>query len=108
MEPLRQLLLKTPRRLRDFRRTAWQIKLMCKAGRSSVGLADEVVTTGACIQKKWELIAIMELVQKLTPQIVVEIGSYQGGTLKCWMHVAPPKATFISIDLPRDRGGYGA
>jgi predicted O-methyltransferase YrrM len=80
------------------------------AGPSSVRLAAEVISLGQCLQRKWELIALMARVRRSQPGMVVEIGTYRGGTLRCWAHVCPARTTLISIDLPGGAfgGGYSA
>jgi hypothetical protein len=39
--------------------------------------------------------------------MVVEIGTYRGGTLRCWMHLCDEKTEFVSIDLPGGDFGGG-
>jgi predicted O-methyltransferase YrrM len=48
---------------------------------------------------------MMAMVNRLRPAVVVEIGTYKGGTLRCWSAVSPSSTVFISIDLPG--GGFG-
>jgi predicted O-methyltransferase YrrM len=59
-----------------------------------------MVKSGQCIQRKWELIAMMAQVKHLRPSIVLEIGTYRGGSLRCWSSICPSSTTFVSIDLP--------
>lgn len=58
-------------------------------------------------QVKFELVTLVERVERLKPKIVVEIGTNMGGTLFCFTKVADPAATIISIDLPGGLGGGG-
>jgi predicted O-methyltransferase YrrM len=97
-------------RIREFRRTCWQVSNAIVAGSSSVRLADQVISLGQCLQRKWELVALMARVRRTRPEMVVEIGTYRGGTLRCWAHVCPKHTTMISIDLPGGAfgGGYSA
>ena len=54
-------------------------------------------------QREWELANLLNIYHQLQPQVVVELGVYQGGTLHFWLQNAPPNATIIGIDcLPID------
>jgi len=63
-------------------------------------------------QSDQEITALLKKVEELKPKIVVEIGTYKGGTLFLWCSVAHPDATLISVDLPKGHpeahfgGGY--
>lgn len=95
-------------RLRDFRRTVWQLGILSRCGRDGLRLAEQVIASGQCLQRKWELAGLIGLVRRLRPAVVVEIGTYQGGTLRCWAHVCPPTTRFVSIDLPGGAFGGGS
>jgi cephalosporin hydroxylase len=65
----------------------------------SVGVAWTAVQAHGALQKHAELARFIELVTKLDPlEVIVEIGSYEGGTLWAWTQLAP---TVIGVDLPR-------
>ncbi len=59
-------------------------------------------------QKKKELIEFIKLYSKEEPKIILEIGTYDGGTLFFLSRFAPPDALLITMDLPfvRDGAGY--
>jgi predicted O-methyltransferase YrrM len=92
-------------RLRNIQRTLWQLRIWATCGTKPIRLANEMVLTGQCIQRKWELAAMMARVKRLQPAIVVEIGTYRGGSLHCWSSVCPPTTHFVSIDLPWEANG---
>lgn len=83
-----------------MRRTVWQLRNYASCGPDAVSLAEQVIFTGQCIQRKWELVAMMAQVKRLQPEIVVEIGTYRGGSLRCWSSVCPTTTRFVCIDLP--------
>jgi predicted O-methyltransferase YrrM len=94
-------------RLREFDRTIWQLKSLAILGSRRMNLAAEAIATGQCLQRKWELMAMMAAVKRLRPRTVVEIGTYRGGTIRCWADVCPDDTVFISIDLPGGQFGGG-
>lgn len=96
-------------RLRDWRRSCAQLVSLARNGPSLYRLAQEAITERKALQRKWEFLALLGLVRSLRPAVVLEIGTYQGGTLFCWAKLAQPAATIISIDLPGGGfgGGYG-
>jgi predicted O-methyltransferase YrrM len=61
------------------------------------GLATSAVHVYGAIQKPTELAQFLDLARSLEPQIVVEIGSYAGGTLWAWSQIAP---RVYAVDLP--------
>src|ERR1051326_4805831 len=82
-------------RVRSLRRTVWQLRNWAACGPKAVSLADQMVKSGQCIQRKWELIAMMAQVKHLRPSIVLEIGTYRGGSLRCWSSICPSSTTFV-------------
>jgi predicted O-methyltransferase YrrM len=54
-----------------------------------------------------EIEALLELVRRMHPRTIVEIGSAQGGTLFLLATVADDDALIISVDLPMGRFGGG-
>lgn len=73
--------------LHNTRRTLWKLRIWAACGTNAIRLADEMVLAGHCIQRKWELAAMMAQVKRLQPAVVVEIGTYRGGSLRCWSSV---------------------
>jgi len=53
------------------------------------------------IQIREELLTLVEKVDEIDPDCVVEIGSYQGGTLYMWSRLLDAER-IVSIDLPED------
>lgn len=92
-------------RARNIRRTIWQLRSWASCGKEGVRLAERMVRTEQCIQRKWELVALMGQVKHLRPNIVVEIGTYRGGSLRCLSAVCPATTKFVSIDLPWEKSG---
>jgi predicted O-methyltransferase YrrM len=60
------------------------------------------------LQIKSEMLRLLEIVSKRKPEIIIEIGTYNGGTLFLFSRVASEQAVLISIDYPDVRffGGY--
>lgn len=56
------------------------------------------------VQNRREILGLAARVRQLDPKVVVEIGTFKGGTLFIWCRVASPRQV-ISIDLPG--GDYG-
>jgi predicted O-methyltransferase YrrM len=59
------------------------------------------------IQNKQEILSLLEMVRKLRPKVVMEIGTAQGGTLFMFSRVSDPSARIVSLDLPDGPGGGG-
>jgi cephalosporin hydroxylase len=59
------------------------------------------------IQKKAEILRLLEIVEKQSPKSVLEIGTQNGGTLYLLCQTANPSATIISVDLPDGPFGGG-
>jgi cephalosporin hydroxylase len=51
-------------------------------------------------QCKEEFAELLKIYKELNPKVVLEIGSYRGGTLFSFIKLAPNDSIFISIDLP--------
>jgi len=58
-------------------------------------------------QIRSEYVRLATLVQERKPEVVVEIGTANGGTLVAWCALAQPKAVIVSIDLPGGVHGGG-
>jgi predicted O-methyltransferase YrrM len=52
------------------------------------------------VQKPAELARFLELALAVRPRVVVEVGSYAGGTLYAWRELVGPDGLVIAIDLP--------
>ena len=93
----------------DLARTVKQAGVLLRYGWTPYRLAQEVIGPGLALQRKWEFIPLLGMVANLKPKVVLEIGTYRGGTLYCWTRLASDDATLISLDLPGGGfgGGYG-
>ena len=62
------------------------------------------------VQERSEILGLTEIVRRLAPRVVVEIGTYKGGTLFLWCRLCREARLIASIDLPGGRwgGGYGS
>ncbi len=58
-------------------------------------------------QIRSEYVRLATLVQERKPQVIVEIGTANGGTLVAWCALAQPEAVIVSIDLPGGIHGGG-
>jgi len=58
-------------------------------------------------QDKTEIAELLRIVASRKPGTVIEIGTFNGGTLFLLAHVIADDATIISIDLPRGKFGGG-
>lgn len=58
-------------------------------------------------QVRVEFASLLELVKSRQPRIILEIGTYNGGSLFCFTRVARDDAHIISIDLPGGLYGRG-
>jgi predicted O-methyltransferase YrrM len=59
------------------------------------------------LQVPSELHRFAEIVASICPESVLEIGTFQGGTLCMFARLSAPRATIISIDLPGGKFGGG-
>jgi predicted O-methyltransferase YrrM len=73
---------------------------------TSRDLARGAIERGAA-QKEKELALLLALLVDRHPRTVVEIGTFQGGTLWGWCQVAERDALIVSIDLPGGLFGGG-
>lgn len=67
-------------------------------------IADTAVHQMGAIQKPAELATLLELLAAADVKVMVEVGSYAGGTLYAWQHICPD---VITVDLP-GTGTYAA
>lgn len=59
------------------------------------------------LQRPLELAALVEAVIGKQPRAVLEIGTFAGGTLRCWCQCATDDAILVSVDMPGGPGGGG-
>lgn len=61
-------------------------------------------------QDPWEIKYLAKLVSSRCPKVIVEIGTYKGGTLFIWTRTNLDAELVVSIDLPGGRfgGGYNS
>jgi cephalosporin hydroxylase len=79
----------------------------------TTGLANSAVQAHGAIQKVDELAQFLDLIRSAGPQVIVEIGSYAGGTLWAWTQIArsvyavdlPPTGTYASTGAPQQPHG---
>ena len=64
---------------------------------------DAPVNPDQCL---FEFTTLLEIYKKLSPKVVVEIGSCFGGSLYQWMKHAKPGTKVVSIDLPGAAYGH--
>lgn len=93
----------------DLPRSCTQAYALLRHGWLPYRLARSAITERKALQRKWELAGLLGMVRCLRPNVILEIGTYQGGTLSCWPSLAGERATIISLDLPGGPygGGYG-
>ena len=80
---------------------------LISSGVGSFRLARKAITEKQAVQRTWELMSLIGLVQSLRPDVIMEIGTHNGGTLFCWPQIASNSATIISLDLPGGPFGGG-
>src|SRR3954468_15218381 len=76
----------------DLPRTCRQAGFLVRFGREPYRLAKEVIGSGQALQRKWEFVPLLGMVRNLRPAVVLEIGTYRGGTLYCWTRLATDDA----------------
>jgi len=91
-------------RLRTVLRLA---RLAARSGPRPLLLARRAIRDHGALQRTWELASLIDMVGRLRPRTVLEIGTHQGGTLFCWAAVAAPDARLVSVDLPNEREALG-
>jgi cephalosporin hydroxylase len=57
------------------------------------------------VQVESEIVELAKIVQSRQPRVIVEIGTYKGGTFYIWCRVSSQAKMCVSIDLPG--GDYG-
>lgn len=91
----------------DLPRTCYQAYSLLRYGLRPYRLARDVIAEKLALQRKWELVPLLGMVAELRPEVVLEIGTCRGGTLRCWAELASEAATLISMDLPGGTFGGG-
>jgi cephalosporin hydroxylase len=106
-------------RRKVFDAVAWRLskhelhKLMERRGLEEIiGATQDYIGRGFyarihAVQVPSEIKPVAQLVQKLRPKTIVEIGTFKGGTLFVWCRTNPQAELFVSIDLPGGRYGGG-
>jgi predicted O-methyltransferase YrrM len=61
----------------------------------------------APLQIKEEILKLLEILEKIKPKTILEIGTAAGGTLFLFSQIASSNAIIISIDLPGGKFGGG-
>jgi predicted O-methyltransferase YrrM len=91
-------------------RSFWQARNFFKIDKHPYKLACDTIEDRITLQRKWELIAFLNMVADLRPKTILEIGTYKGGNLRCMAAVCPDDSYFISLDMPGGTfgGGYSA
>jgi predicted O-methyltransferase YrrM len=74
-------------------------KTALRDGVAPLRLARRAIRDFGAVQRTWELQSLLGVVQRHRPRVVVEIGTYLGGTLSCWAAVSRPDAVIISVDM---------
>lgn len=83
----------TPRKLLRLGRAA------LRHGGADMRLARTAIRDHGAMQRLWELTSLIGVVRDLKPRVVIEIGTFRGGTLACWAALATPDAHLVCLDL---------
>ena len=67
-------------------------------GSERKAIVAEAMTKYAPIQSAIELEQAMEIIEKIQPRVIVEIGTYRGGSLRCWQACAVDDAVIVGTD----------
>lgn len=59
------------------------------------------------LQRLGELAQLVDIVRDHAPRVVLEIGTFRGGTLAAWCQCAADDATLITVDKPGGEFGGG-
>lgn len=63
-------------------------------------IVEEAIAKYQPIQSARELETAMALVSSIKPKVIVELGTYRGGSLRCWSACAEPDAVIAGTDTP--------
>lgn len=70
----------------------------------------EIVTMARedhALQREGELAQLVDIVREHKPRVVLEIGTFRGGTFRAWCECARDDALLISVDMPEGPFGGG-
>lgn len=67
----------------------------------------EMARDDQALQRRGELARLVDIVRDHHPLVVLEIGTFKGGTLRAWCECAGHNALIISVDLPGGPFGGG-
>lgn len=59
------------------------------------------------LQRRDELAQLVDIVREAKPKVVLEIGTFRGGTMAAWCQCATDDALLIGVDLPNGEFGGG-
>lgn len=71
---------------------------------------DEIVDMARedhALQRRGELAQLVDIVRSRQPQVVLEIGTFRGGTMRAWCECATDDALLVGVDLPGGEFGGG-
>src|SRR4051812_18854678 len=81
----------------------WRVRVIWQSVRSfgirATWLAVGAIRRGA-VQKVGEFAALSRVLSELQPNVVLEIGTHEGGSYWAWCRLATPTATLVSVDFP--------
>lgn len=113
-EGIRPLFIKIGCYFSQLVRTGWRlVRRPRPPNRPELAVQESFESSGGLFrpgQMREEISALARHVQALSPHVIVEIGTSNGGTFFIWCAIAEPTATLISLDLPGGihGGGYPA
>jgi predicted O-methyltransferase YrrM len=90
----------------EFQRDARNAKTVEQAFDLAISFKYFGVSIGP-FQIRDEITQLLQIVKRMKPRVVLEIGTAKGGTLFMFTRVANSDATLVSIDLPRRPFGEG-
>lgn len=67
----------------------------------------EMAREDAALQRRGELAQLVDIVREQRASVVLEVGTFKGGTLRAWCECAADDALLISVDLPGGEFGGG-
>jgi predicted O-methyltransferase YrrM len=91
----------------DWRRFSAGLSGVFRVGLGPYLLSRRAIREFQASQRTFELAEFITVVRDLAPKVILEIGSWMGGTLYCWARVSPSDAVFVSVDLPGGNFGGG-
>lgn len=70
---------------------------------ASILHARRAIRRFGAIQRTLELARALQILGRVRPRVILEIGSHQGGTLYAWSRIAAADALIVTVDIPFDR-----